>query len=214
MLIRNSARMLLAADGTTARAPEAKETNTEPSQTTDDATGTNGGSDAKQPAKSFATEAEFQAEVDRMLKERLERAEVKATEKARKAAEAAEAEAAAKNGEWKALAEKRAVTLAALEAEKGTLAEEMAAQKTTLARYEKALGAHVEAQSADVPDGVKALLNKLDPVERLEWLAANRETLVQQTRQGVPPTPGADVSMDETQREAARKSFGRLYNNF
>ena len=222
MLIRNSARMLLAADGTTASAPEAKDTKADTSQPTDNATGTNGGTDAKpttqpaiQPAaKSFATDADFQAEVDRILKDRLERAETKAQEKARKAAEAAEAEAAAKNGEWKDLAEKRAATLGALETEKATLTEQLDAQKDTLARYEKALTAHVAAQSEDVPDGVKTLLGKLDPVEQLEWLAANRETLLQQKRQGVPATPGADVSMDETQRETARKQFARLYNNF
>jgi hypothetical protein len=210
--------MLLAADGTNAGAPAASETQPDTSQTTDDATGTNGGTDAKQAttpaAKTFATEADFQAEVDRILKDRLERAETKAQEKARKAAEQAEAEAAARNGEWKDLAEKRGASLSALETEKATLAEQSDAQKATLARYEKALKMHVEAQSADVPEGVKTLLGKLDPVEQLEWLAANRETLMQQKRQGVPATPGADVSMDETQREAARKEFGRLYNNF
>lgn len=213
MLIRNSARMLLAADGTNGGAPA---TTPDASQSTEDATGTNGGTDAKPtaPAKSFATEADFQAEVDRILKDRLERAETKAQEKARKAAEAAEAEAAAKNGEWKDLAEKRGATLATLESENATLTEQTDAQKATLTRYEKALKAHVEAQSADVPDGVKTLLSKLDPVEQLEWLAANRETLMQQQRQGVPPTPDADVSMDETQKEAARKQFARLYNNF
>ncbi len=195
-------------------APEAADTSTDASQTTGDATGTNGGVDAKQLAKIFATEADFQAEVDRLLKDRLKRAETAAQDKARKEAEKAAEEVANKNGEWKDLADKRAATLALLELDKASLTAQAEAQSTKLSRYEKALNAHVVAQSADVPEGVKALLGKLDPVEQLEWIATNREALMQQRRQGVPPTPGADTNMTETQREAAQKSFGRLYTDF
>lgn len=222
MRISNSVRMLRAADGTSSAGAPTQDGKTQADShaptSTGDASGTNSGSESKQTdkpaAKSFATEADFQAEVDRILKERLERAETKAQERARKAAEDAEAQAAAKNGEWQALADKRGVMLAELEAEKTILAEQVDAQKATLARYEKALTAHVAAQSQNVPDGVRALLKKLDPVEQLDWLAANSESISQQQRQGVPATPSAATSMDAAQQDSARKSFGRLYNNF
>jgi len=73
-------------------------------QVTDSAgtTATQPGSDANAVEKKFS-----QAEVDQILKERLEREKAKAGEAAKSAREKAEAEAAAKNGEWQKLAEQR-----------------------------------------------------------------------------------------------------------
>ena len=74
---------------------------------TGDATGqdasANGGGEGEQkaaPAISFATDADFQRKVDDLLKERLEREQKKAEQKAQKAREDVLAEMAAKNGEW------------------------------------------------------------------------------------------------------------------
>lgn len=47
------------------------------------------------------------------------------------------------------------------------------------ARLQEAMNAVLETQRAGVPDHITALLDKLDPVEQLEWLANYRQTLQQ-----------------------------------
>jgi len=66
------------------------------------------------PATSTATtpvttgeETYTKAQVEQMLKDRMDRANTKAAELAQKAADQAKADAAAKNGEWEALAKQR-----------------------------------------------------------------------------------------------------------
>ena len=156
------------------------------------------------PEITFATKAEFQAAVDEMLKERLQRADRKAQEAAVKAKELAEAEAAQRNGEWQSLAEKHAAKLAKLEPE----IEEL---KPKLERYEKALQAQLEAQRKAVPKAVLSLLDQLDPASQLEWLANNREALQVSP---VPSTPKAQASVDAATQEAARKHVAAMYSQF
>ena len=45
--------------------------------------------------------------------------------------------------------------------------------KGKVERYEGALVKLLEAQRQTVPEGIRALLDKLDPVDQLEWLAEN-----------------------------------------
>ena len=159
-----------------------------------------------QPAISFATEAEFQAKIEEMLKERLNRADRKAQEMAQKAREQAEAEAAQRNGEWEKLAQQHAAKLAAIE-------PELEAIKPKLERYEKALTSQLEAQRKALPKPILSLLDNLDPASQLEWLASNKEA-IQASAVAVPATPKAQASIDAATQEAARKAAASMYSQF
>lgn len=189
---------------------------TETQPTTVDATGPapegqqNGGQgEQQQPAISFASEAEFQKRVDDMLKERLEREQKKADQKAQKAREDALAEQAAKNGEWQQLAEQRAARLTDMETQLATLE----ATTTKAQRYEQALGKQVETLRKDVPKHLLPLLDKLDVAEQLEWLAANREQLAPPKPTGVPATPRAQGGLDAAAQEQARQQSATFYRD-
>jgi len=108
-----------------------------------------------------------QADVDRIVAERLARAQQKAQADADKARQEAEQRALAEQGEYKTLAEQRAAKLAELEPKAGQVE-----------RYERALKAQVDHLRKDLPDHITALLDKMDPAEQLEYLAANRDKLV------------------------------------
>ena len=182
---------------------------------TADATGqetANGGADGeqKQTALTFATEAEFQAKVEALLKERLDREAKKADTKAQKAREEAQAEAAAKNGEWQQLAEQRAAKIAELE----TQAAALDATTTKAQRYEQALSKQVEVLRKDVPKHLLPLLEKLDVVEQLEWLAANRDAIAPKQPNGVPATPRAQGGMDAAAQAEARQQAASFYGDF
>lgn len=184
---------------------------------TGDATGqdapANGGGEGEQkqaPALTFATEAEFQRKVDDLLKERLDRAAKTAEQKAQKAREEAQAEAAAKNGEWQQLAEQRAAKIAELETQAATLD----ATTTRAQRYEQALAKQVEVLRKDVPKHLAPLLDKLDVVEQLEWLAANRDAVAPKQPNGVPATPRAQGGMDAAAQAEARQQAASFYGDF
>ena len=183
---------------------------------TADATGqetANGGGDGEQkqaPAIAFATEAEFQRKVEDLLKERLDRAQKQADAKAQRAREEAQAEAAAKNGEWQQLAEQRAAKIAELE----TQAAALDATTTKAQRYEQALSKQVEVLRKDVPKHLLPLLEKLDVVEQLEWLAANRDAIAPKQPNGVPATPRAQGGMDAAAQAEARQQAASFYGDF
>ena len=191
-------------------------TNTLTVTPTGDATGqetANGGGEGEQkqaPALTFATEAEFQRKVDDLLKERLDRAAKTAEQKAQKAREEAQAEAAAKNGEWQQLAEQRAAKIAELEAQTAALD----ATTTRAQRYEQALAKQVEVLRKDVPKHLAPLLDKLDVVEQLEWLAANRDAVAPKQPNGVPATPRAQGGMDAAAQAEARQQAASFYGDF
>lgn len=113
------------------------------------------------------------AQVEQIVKERLERAQKKAEADQAAAAEAARVKALEEQGEWKTLAEKRAQQLAELE----TKAQAAATAEASVARYRIALEAYLKSERADMPKPIVALLDKLDPVDQLEWIAANRAEL-------------------------------------
>ena len=184
---------------------------------TGDATGqdapANGGGEGEQkqtPALTFATEAEFQRKVDDLLKERLDRAAKTAEQKAQKAREEAQAEAAAKNGEWQQLAEQRAAKIAELETQTATLD----ATTTKAQRYEQALAKQVDVLRKDMPKHLAPLLDKLDVVEQLEWLAANRDAVAPKQPNGVPATPRAQGGMDAAAQAEARQQAASFYGDF
>lgn len=153
-----------------------------------------------------------QEELDRIVTSRLERERAKADEATRKAKEAAEAKALEEQQEYQKLAEQRAGKIAELEP-----------QAESAKRYQDALTKLLATEKTGVPEHVLALLDKLDPVEQLEWIAANREKLkpvesvpeTEQKPRGVPATPsrGDQRGVSEEQKRAARVQSERFYRS-
>ena len=158
---------------------------------------TNGG-ESKQPEP----EAKFtQADIDRIVAERLHRANQQAAEKEAKARADAEAKSLEEQKKFEELAAKRKLDL-----DTATAQLEQASQQGK--RYAEALTKLLEQQRKGIPDHVIALLDTQDPVDQLEWLALNADKL--KAPVGVPVTPkpnGGGASAEE--RAAAERLAAR-----
>lgn len=159
----------------------------------------------KQETQETTEKVFTQADVDRIIKERLEREKTAREKSAAKAREEAEAEGLKKSEEWQALAKK-------LEARVGEL-EPIGEQVT---RYKSVLEKYLEAEKKDLPKHVLVLLEKLDPADQMEYLSTNREELGKVGKlEGVPASPQArGRSISEEEQEAARRGQANLYSNF
>lgn len=171
---------------------------------TGDATGTNGGqSDA--PEKKFT-----QAELDNILRKRLDQEKQQREKAEAKAREEAEAKALLEQQKYQELAEARAKRIAELEA----TAAELEGAREQAERYKSALSAHLETQRKGLPGHITTLLDKLDPVEQLEWIAANQAAIGPPNghKGGVPASPRADggnLSFEEKVRAEYEARRGR-----
>lgn len=123
------------------------------------------------------TEARFtQADLDKMIGDRLAREREKAAKEAQKAQAEAERKALAENQEWKTLAER---TAAELETARVAAARVERADELVKSMYENRL----KTLPAPLRKAVESLPAQ-DPLDRLAWLDAN-EGLFKQTA-GVP----------------------------
>jgi len=117
---------------------------------------------------------EQQAKIDDLIEKRLARArktwESKAEKDTAKAKEEAERQRLKEQAEWQKLAEKAEAELAKIKPQFETATEK-------LERYEGALGSYLDSARADVPDHITGLLDRLDPVEQLNWLTDHAEEL-------------------------------------
>lgn len=162
------------------------------SQTADTA---NGGT----TEKSEKAEKTFtQAELDRIVEERLAREKKQREAAADKARKEAEEKTLLEQGEFKTLAEQRAGELAAAQAK----LEAAKAVEARAEKHEKALKAHVEALLKDAPKHLTELLAKLDAAEQLAWITANPDAL--KTTEAAKPTPrGTPVPTGQQGRRPA-----------
>lgn len=165
----------------------------------------NGNATGQNSGESQTQEAKFtQADIDRIVKERLDKAAKKSEEAQKKAAEEAAAKTLTEQGEYKTLAEQRAQRIAELEAESAK-GSEVAAR---LEKYESALKATVDNQLKALPDHLKPLLAKLDLTEQMEWLSANAEKVTANVA-GVPETPKASGQISEAKKAEAQQRQGQ-----
>jgi hypothetical protein len=153
-----------------------------------------------------------QADVDRIVAERLQREQAKATQAAEKAKREAEELAATQQGEFKTLAEQRQQRIAALEQQ----VAEVETQKARADKYEAALKQHLDAQRKDLPKHILELLDDKDPADQLSWLSKNAEQLGTTARPGIGPTPrpsgnpAADRIQENRQKLQASGSYARF----
>lgn len=152
-----------------------------------------------------------QADVDKIVQERLARERQKAEERERKAREEAEAKALAENDQYKELSEKQAKQLLDAETELADAKAQLDAATQEKERYQQALEGYVAKQREGVPDHIGALLDNLDPVAQLEWLTVNSTNLGQAN--GVPATPKAKGGLSDAQKEEAQTASNRYYRD-
>lgn len=185
-------------------------TNAQTAETTQ-ATGTQPGKQAGQAAQAQgAGERTFnQADVDKIVKERLEREKAKTEAAAQKARQEAEAQALAEQGKWKELAEAQGKRIADLE----QAAIELKAAQAKVTQYEKALTEYRDAQFAGVPDHIKTLLEGRDILDQMAWLTANQEkvkpanaqTATQHDTNATRKGAASGQMTDEARREMAAR---------
>jgi hypothetical protein len=147
-----------------------------------------GKTEAADAATEKAVPYERFAEVNKRAKE----AEKKLADldNATKAAETARLK---EQGEYKTLAEKAAARVAELE----PLAE-------AIQRKDGVIKQFLDAERKGLPKHILALLDKLDPTDQLEYIAANRADLKPKGN-GPPETPKADGEHDKISDEERRK---------
>lgn len=167
---------------------------------TTDQTSTETEKTGDQPAGKTFTEAEL----NNIVKERLDREARRNAEKAQKDREAAEAAKLAEQQEFKQLADNATAKLSTVEAD-------LAATKEKAERYETALTAYLATLRKTVPAHLIGLLDKLDPVDQIDWIAANGDKLNAQPVAGVPGTPKQKGSQTEADREAAQAAQSGFY---
>jgi hypothetical protein len=146
-----------------------------------------GGDPGKVPASSSGddptkTDKTFtQADLDRIVKERLADSARRAEAKTAEAKKAAEEQALADNAEWKTLADQRAAEL-----------ETTKAQAAAAAAYAKRLNAMADAEIAAWPDEVKGTDPGGTNVEaRLDWLEKMRP--LAQRLASLPKAPATEA---------------------
>ncbi len=144
---------------------------------TGDATGNNGG-DVK-PFKTFGSQAEYQADLDAKLKERIERER----NKAKADLEKSEAEKLRSQQQFEQLAQKETTRADTLQTQVDDLTAKLAAA-------EEALNGVVTKQIADVPQHFRELLDGLPTAQKLAWITTNGDKL-KTPQMGVPATPKA-----------------------
>lgn len=167
--------------------------------------------DAGQPI-NLAVRHFTQADVDRIVRERLERDRFL---REREAGRARAESDAAQQKDWRELeeqareAEQRNISLQARVGELEPLGK-------TAERYRQALEKVLLTEKKDLPVHLSVLLEKLDPVEQIEYLAGNRQELGLSARaDGVPASPvPKERSLSEEDMEAARRGQAGLYGNF
>lgn len=195
--------------------------------TTGDGTGTEGGntnadgknagngdgnnSNTQQAHSEVTFTPEQQAAVDRLVKDRLDRAKKQAEAEAEKARKKAEEDALTKNKEFETLATTRQQEIEAKDKE---LAE-LKGIKEQSEKYAEAIGKIVKTQIEKLPKPVQVLLAKMDPLEQMEYIAQYAKDLNLDLKD-VPETDPADPSKKLTReaQEKGKTDFGRTVKGF
>ena len=138
---------------------------TQPAQTDTEA-GASGAPNGAQSSSASTDKTFTQAELEAIIEQRLTRAQNKAKAEA-------DARALVEQGEWKTLAEQRAARVAELE----PLSVQLEQSKSDTKKYRDAISKFADAAKANVPESVRALLDKLDPIDQLEWISSNAASL-------------------------------------
>lgn len=172
------------------------------------------GDDKAKGKQAAATKVTFTEEqqmaVDLIVKERLERAQRKAETDADKLRRQAEEQALLKNKEFETLAEQRKGKVGELEAQ----VLELTPFKEQAEKYKGAMEKIVKAQVDKLPPALKVLVEKLDPIEQMDYLSEHAKEL--NIVAGVPETKTNDSNdkLSEEAKAKARNSNAKLVKGF
>ena len=157
---------------------------------TDNTSGTdksNGGEEqGGEPETKFS-----QADVDRIVSERIQRERDKAERDAQEAQRKAEEEALQKRQEFEQLATQRGDRITALESELKTTTAKLEESQSRIQELETLIANDVKAQidTLELKASTAQLLERLSVTERREWLNEHREEYAKATRKGARPSP-------------------------
>lgn len=147
---------------------------TGPEAETGDHNGDEPGDESPEHGKVEFSEAQ-QAYLNRLVgkarEEGRKAAEAKAAEERRKAEQEAERKRLEEKEEFKTLAEKYKDERDDLEAQFNSATETAESLQAKLERYEQVVTELVERQTEGLPEATRVLLDKMDVLERLDWLA-------------------------------------------
>lgn len=151
-----------------------------------------------------------QAELDKIIADRLKRQEAKIRKELETAKKKTEAEELEASQEWQTLAQKRQSQIQELEKRVAEL--EPLAEKVE--KYEAALAGYRDSLLKGVPDHVKELLADKDIADQLTWLSTNATKFRKRAEGedgGLSATPGATadqkLSAEERRKQAFRPSL-------
>lgn len=165
---------------------------------TDDATGTNGAGDDERRYS--------QSDIDRIVKDRLERAAEKARKEREKAEAAARDKALADQQEYKTLAEQRAERLAQLEPlteQVETLTQERDAALAVVTSL-------VEQELTAAPDFVRDAIAEKSPVDQLAYITKHRDKWTQGKPQGIGPTANGNRPGPQTREDIKNRYLKQM----
>lgn len=156
-----------------------------------------------------------QAYIDKLIgrtrvKER-EKAKATAEAEAAKKAKEAEEKALQDQEEWKTLAENRAKEIADLTTKNATL-EEM---RQAAERFEQTLNNILDKQKKDLPAHILPLIEKMDPVDAMNYISENAEALnVKPDVYTKTPKPSEKKVTSEDENAAQKASRSVVTRNF
>lgn len=156
-----------------------------------------------------------QADVEKIISERLERERKKAEAKTAKAKEEAEAKALADQQEWQKLAEKNGHRAAQASNDLEAATEDLEAAKARIKALESSLKEQLKAAKADLPEYILEIVDKLPLDEQMGYLAKHRESITGKQRPagGVPPTPKPAGQIGQVDDKEAKARMARQYKN-
>jgi hypothetical protein len=131
---------------------------------------------------------------------------------AQKEREQLEQEALVKNQEWQKLAEQREARIKELE----PMSSEMESLKAANTRYAEVIQAQLAGLRKGLPEHIIALLDRLEPLDQLDYIAKNSDALGKKGALGVDPTPPpADpAKVSDQQKQEARAGFRKQVRNW
>lgn len=165
---------------------------------------------SKQPQKVTFTQ-EQQLAVDLIVKDRLAREKKQAEADAERQRKQAEEDALTKNQEFKTLADQRQNTITDLEAR----LKEFEPLKEQADKYKDAMLKIVQAQVAKLPPALKVLVEKMDPLEQMAYLADHAKELNINV-DAVPETKTNDSTnkLNKEVQEKAKQNNAKLVKGF
>jgi len=167
--------------------------------------------DDKDKAKARDEKKFTQAELDQIVKDRLERERKKSEAEAEKVRKKAEEEALSKNQEWQKLAEQRQARIDELEKQSAELEPYQAEAK----KYRAALEDQLKKVKEKLPKHLLPLIEKLDPVEAMAYITEHAEELGAKPSTYSETPDGKEKKVtDDDKKEAQKASTSVITRSF